>query len=55
MIRTVWLAAACLGVLGAMAAGKITKNTRRQIPRADEFAGFRIVPKRVRNALRIDH
>ena len=28
---------------------------RRRILRADEFAGFRIVPKRVRNELRIDH
>ena len=28
---------------------------RRRIFRADEFAGFRIVPKRVRNELRIDH
>src|ERR1700732_2965560 len=27
----------------------------RRIFRADEFAGFRIVPKRVRNELRIDH
>ena len=28
---------------------------RRWIFRADEFAGFRVVPKRVRNELRIDH
>ena len=28
---------------------------RRRILRADEFAGLRIVPKRVRNELRIDH
>ena len=28
---------------------------RRRILRADQFAGFRIVPERVRNELRIDH
>ena len=28
---------------------------RRRILRADQLAGFRIVPKRVRNELRIDH
>src|SRR5216683_8131693 len=28
---------------------------RRRILRTDEFAGFRIVPERVRNELRIDH
>ena len=30
MIRTVWLAAACLGVLGAMAAGKVAKAPAAQ-------------------------